>query len=195
MNANVVEFQTGTVWPDTNLEFDDKLSTTGIEIDIDELEVKQGLLSIRGRQVLLFIPDHGFKVMDTLVDPSLGNKFHVTDCKTLELMKRKNRFARYKITNSFSGIFEIFGTNENGDLVEDEARLHVCKNCLNQLNYKGAANQAVKARNEIVKTFKIDEFFQFSVLFLIDCQMNILKIFRKDIVIIGLRYQLVFANR
>lgn len=159
MGADHVSVDIGDVWHDSEFEFDDQLSSSGIEIELDDLESEEGLLSVRGRQVILFIPDHGFKVESALSDSSAGNKFHVADCKTLDSMKRQNRFNRYKVTNNMSGKFEIYGTSEFNNEVEGEAELHVCKNCINQLNYKGIANNTVLARNQLVQNFNLEEFF------------------------------------
>jgi len=159
MGADQADFKMESVWHDFEVKFDTELSSSGIEISLDELESKQGLLSIRGRQVILFIPDHSFKFPDTMGQPEKGNKFHIADCRTLDSMKRKNRFERYKVTNNLSGVFEIFGSDVFGNYQEGEAKLNVCKNCLNMLNYKGATNQSVPGRNNIVYSFNIEEFF------------------------------------
>lgn len=51
-----------------DIELDDKLSSTGIEIDLKDLVSEQGLLSVKGRQVLLFIRDDNHRVEDALAD-------------------------------------------------------------------------------------------------------------------------------
>lgn len=159
MGAEHLTIDIGEVWQDSDIEFDDQLSSSGVDINLDEIESKEGLLSVRGRQVLLFIPDHGFKVESALLDASAGNKFHVADCSTLDKMKRQNRFNRYKVTNNMSGKFEIYGTSKSNDELDGEAELYVCKNCINQLNYKGIANETVNARNQLVQDFGLEEFF------------------------------------
>ena len=159
MGAAEVAVDIGDVWEDSDLEFDDQLSTTGIEINLNELENNQGLLSIRGRQVLLFIPDHSLQIEKTLIDSKYGNKFHVADCTTLEEARRKKRFERYKVTNNLTGIFPIYGISNTGKVVQESTELNVCKNCLSLLNYKGAANKNKLARDLIVANFHIEEFF------------------------------------
>ncbi|GBL03168.1 HNH endonuclease [Glaciecola sp. KUL10] len=159
MRAEYVAFDVSDVWHDSDIEFDDQLSSSGIEIDLDDIESEEGLLSVRGRQVLLFIPDHAFKVEKALLNGQQGNKFHVADCTTLETMKKQNRFNRYKVTNNMSGRFEIYGTSEINLPLEGITQLHVCKNCINQLNYKGIANASVSERNKLVENFDLEEFF------------------------------------
>lgn len=158
MGAKQRSFQVDAFWDDTEIIFDTALSQ-GLEIDISDLENRQGLLSVRGRQVILFIPDHGFKITETLIQPEVGNKFHIVDCSTLDSMKRKKRFQRYKVTNNLNGTFEIFGADQNGRHVEGSAKLNVCKNCLRKLNYKGADTCSTRERNLIVSEFNNEEFF------------------------------------
>ncbi|WP_330959327.1 HNH endonuclease [Photobacterium sp. 53610] len=159
MGAEVTDFDIGTVWQDGDIEFDDELES-GVDVDIEDLTSEEGILSVKGRQVILFIPDHGFKVEKALLDGSEGNKFHVADCTKLDEMRRKNSFEeRYKITNNFSGEFPIYGHCANKQFLEGTAGLNVCKLCLNHLNYQGSANATVSERNEIVNQFDIEEFF------------------------------------
>lgn len=159
MGAPEVSFDLGRVWSDSELDFDDLLSSSGIEVNLDELESEEGLLSVRGRQVLLFIPDHGMRFEKTMLEPKAGNKFHVADCLTLDTMRRRNSFERYKVTNNGSSIFSIFGYSQFKEHLEGKAKLHVCKNCINQLNYKGVANASTTVRDQVVDEFDLEEFF------------------------------------
>lgn len=140
------------------IDFDTKLTTGGIEIKLEDLEVTGGVLSISGRQVLLYIPDQGQRIRDVLESPSLGRKFHVADCVTLQEMRSKGRFERYKVTNRLTGIFDVTGT-DNGVQVEGDAELKVCKNCLKHLNYKGYRTQS-RAAKEVFREFTIEKFFE-----------------------------------
>jgi len=159
MGGESVEFDLTEVWSDSDIEFDNELSGSGVDVKLEDLESEQGLLSVRGRQVVLFIPDHAFRIDKVLIDPSQGNKFHISDCKTLETMREKKRFERYKVTNNLTGVFDIYGTDQNKRSVEGEAELNVCKNCLNMLNYKNATTSTVPVRNKIVNEFDVEEFF------------------------------------
>lgn len=141
------------------IEFDKELSSTGVEISLKDLVSEQGLLSVKGRQVLLFIPDHNYRVEDALADGSWGNKFHIAHCSKLDEMKRRSRFERYHVTNNLSGEFEIFGYDRARQPIKGVTRLNVCKLCLNHLNYKKAANGTAANRDSIVRSFDIGEFF------------------------------------
>ena len=110
---------------------------------LKDVTTNGGLLSYRGQHVLLYIPDHGPYVEDALRDPGLGKRFHLSDCKTIKQMRAINRYARYVATTNTSGLFKIVGINQHKNKIEGEARLHVCKNCLRQLNYKGGRKKAL----------------------------------------------------
>ncbi|QFT39834.1 HNH endonuclease [Vibrio coralliilyticus] len=160
MGAEATDFDIGVVWQDGDIEFDDELES-GVEIDILDLSSEAGLLSVKGRQVILFIPDHTFRIEKVLNDGAAGNKFHIADCQKLDEMRRKNRFEqRYKITNNLSGSFPIYGDSNYKGRLEGEAQLNVCKYCLSQLNYQGAANVSSRERDTIVNRFSIEEFFK-----------------------------------
>ena len=130
----------------------------GIELpDLQDVEVSNGLLNYKGRQILLYIRDHAGKVQKTLEDGKAGNKFHVADCKTLQSMRASGRFERYVVTNSLDGVFHIIGKNwQTGAQEEGEAKLWVCQNCLKKLNYKGAQHGGAYQQ---ARDFNIGEFF------------------------------------
>jgi len=132
----------------------------GLEISIGDVSTDGGLLSYEGRQVLLFIKDHGRRVTDALADGKKGRRFHIADCKTLVEMRSKNRFERYFVTNDLSGKFEITGFDQlTNQKVIGTARLKVCKNCLEKLNYEGYKAGKSLSLNKIWNDFSIDEFF------------------------------------
>jgi len=155
-------FDLSDVWvPKADFDVDDELDK-GIDIDVGEIELSPdtGLLSYKGSQVVLYIPDHSFKVEDALLDADKGNKFHVADCKTLDQMKQRRRFDRYRVTNNLSGLFDISGMHsETKESIEGKADLNVCKNCLNMLNYKGASQLTSASKTQLVSEFSLEEFF------------------------------------
>jgi hypothetical protein len=135
---------------DINLE-------AGIEIPLSDVDINNGLLGYRGRQVILYIQDHSWGVRDALEEGSRGCKFHVAYCRTLEEMRSKGRYERYVATNDLSGEFYITGVDqESGEAVEGETSLKVCKNCLDKLNYQGYQNN----RSLVFLTFSLAAFFE-----------------------------------
>lgn len=133
---------------------DIELSGDGVQIDPSEIEVIDGLLSYKGRQVLLYIKDHSRNYDKAIIDGKDGNKFHVAHCKTLQEMIHKNRYERYVATNNLSGNFKISASNRP----EKEVKLWVCQNCLELLNYKKSREHYTIKRNNAA-TFNVKEFF------------------------------------
>lgn len=143
------------------------LGTTGQAISLEDLEYSDGLLSYRGRQVLLYIPDHGTRIEKVIEDNSLGNKYHVSDCTTLETMRNKKRFDRYIVTNKLSGDFDISGIiYHTSEEVTQSVKLNICKNCLNNINYMNYRNTHYRDKKNIFNDFRLESFFEnYSTLF------------------------------
>lgn len=131
----------------------------GREISLDDLDYVNGLLSVDGRQVLLYIPDQYKTIDDVIADPSLGKRFHVADCRVLGEMRARGRFERYVVANNLSGEFKITGRTRTGSVDERNARLLVCKVCLEKLNFGGYAHDSAK-RQQIWRGFSLSMFFE-----------------------------------
>jgi len=142
----------------TNIDPIDQALIKGLEVDLKDVESSNGLLSYKGRQVLLYIQDHGGRVSEVLSGEATGNKYHVSDCKTLEQMRRINRFERYVVTNDLTSKFFISGKNwHTNQEVDGFAELKVCKNCLSKLNYQGYGSGA--GSTKVFESFDLEEFF------------------------------------
>lgn len=166
MGAEPIQFQTNSKFEHTKI--DEILGTTsGQKININDIEVNQdggGLFEYQGRQVLLFIPNQFNKLDDILNNPMKGNRFHVSDCSTLQEMKQKNKYNKYAVTRNLSGKFQIYNYKNESNTVD--AKLHVCKNCLEKLNYKNYKNESFHNKTKIFEEFSIEEFFEtYSTLF------------------------------
>ena len=156
IGAETVSFEIGRARPEIP-HIDIALSTSGVEISVDEVSKEHGLLSYEGRQVLLYIQDHGGNIDAALEDGERGKKFHVADCRTLWEMRKKGRYDRYVVTNRLDGEFFISGFDwQTGEERDGWTRLFVCKNCLKQLNYQGARSGGLQ---ELARSFDIEEFF------------------------------------
>lgn len=135
---------------------DIELGDTGIVVDLNDLDFDNNLLSYEGRQVLLYIQDHGSSVGNVIEEPRKGRKYHVAFCRTLEKMRTEGRFERYVATNDLGGEFYITGYDwVTKRSREGKAALKVCKNCLIRLNYKGFR----QSRGPVFNGFRLDEFF------------------------------------
>ncbi len=118
-----------------------------------------GLLEYKGYQVVLYIPDQGFRIEEVMIDGALGKKFHVMDCRTLRNMRAAGRGERYSVRNGLGNTFPVHGVTKYRKKIEGvEAELVVCKNCLNESNYKGYRSHSVR-RKDIFSEFDLEEFF------------------------------------
>ena len=133
----------------------------GIEVDLSEVGVTDnGLFIYRGRQVLLYIQDHGAGVQDALDNGDSGRKFHVAYCRTLEDMRGRGRYERYVATNDLNGEFYITGyDHDTRERIDGKTRLKVCKNCLGKLDYQQYRRAALRTRDQIVAAFDLEVFF------------------------------------
>lgn len=158
MGAEATDFIL-TVRESGTLQIDIDLSSSGgIDIALEDIDTDDGVLSYQGRQILLFIPDQGRKIDEVLIDPMNGRRYHVADCQTLNDMKQKKRFERYKATNNLQGMFQVYGTSlDTSQSVEGEAALKVCMNCLKFLNYKGYKSNS-KISKQVHSDFDIAQF-------------------------------------
>ena len=128
----------------------------GVEVDLADIAVNQGLINIQGRHVLLYIQDHGWNADAVLAGERDGKKFHVAWCSTLAEMREMGRFERYVATNDCSGEFTITGKDHSGFHTSAKARLAVCKNCLRELNYDGSRHD----RRGAFERFDLNRFFE-----------------------------------
>lgn len=150
-------------WVDFSVDFNSKLieievgeleTTKGLEVPLGGIDIdpQSGVFTYQGKHIVLFIPDHSFKYDEVILNPKeLGNKYHLTDCSTLENMRSIGRFKRYHATRNRTGIFRIFGNSAQ----ESEVPLSVCKNCLKKLNYQDYHYN----RTEVFNQFTLEEFF------------------------------------
>lgn len=157
MGANKRKFSLDSMLPD--LEEIDVQLKKGLSVDISDITIlDNGLLSYKGRQVLLYIKDHGWNVIAAINNGSSGKKYHVSYCKTLEEMKSKGRYERYVANNDIDGFFLIDGKNQDTQkYTEGKAELKVCKNCLKHLNYNQYKEKS--SLDHVFRDFSLKEFF------------------------------------
>jgi hypothetical protein len=130
----------------------------GIAVELKDVVVNSGLLSYQGRQILVYIEDHGSRVNSVISSGSSGNKYHVADCGKLQGMRLEGRYDRYVVTNNTSGKFQVSGFNYNDrSKVEGLAKLNICKLCLSKLNYKNYSDSS--QRTYVFYHFSMAEFF------------------------------------
>lgn len=140
---------------------------TGVElgkhIQLDEIDSSFGVLSFKGQQLMLYIPDQGCHIEQVILygrGCAKGKKVHVAECNTLEMMREAGRFQRYGVISRTNGLFPVFGDDEQtGEELSQEAELNVCKNCLKVLNYQGYSTKSQRGRQAVVQRFDFAIFF------------------------------------
>ena len=80
----------------------------GLEIDISQLEIVGGVYSFKGEQLVVHIYDTYKEKEYVFNAPENNVRFHLKDCKTIEMMRENNRFeTRYIGTNNTDGKFGV----------------------------------------------------------------------------------------
>ena len=155
-----------TMPPRTEPDFVRRLGG-GIAIQLKDLEDSAafgGLLGYRGAQVLLYIREKGDQIEEIRDKPFIGPKYHVANCQTLRRMRAENRFGRYVVTNDVTGEFLLIDSEAHRTR-EVRARLNVCKNCLDFLNYQDYRTDTTR-RTAIFERFSLPTLFAtYSTLF------------------------------
>ncbi|MHB8423493.1 MAG: HNH endonuclease signature motif containing protein, partial [Leptospirales bacterium] len=130
----------------------EQLARTGIEIPPDQVQIlSDGTLAYKNSRVIIYIRDVS---QYSNKEPTLP-KYHVSDCKTLQTMRERNRYERYVVSTREDGFFIL-----NLNYKSTEKRLEVCKHCLEKLEWEGyQSSQPQSRRNSIVSSFTIHGFF------------------------------------
>lgn len=127
---------------------------TIISADDENFNAVDDGIFYNGRRVILYIRDQAQYYEDKVSE----YKFHLAACSTLKSMLAQRRYEKYVVTENTSGVFKVNYIRKN-DVVEAETRLHVCKHCLQALNWKGYKKASAAAKNFIYENFSIEEFF------------------------------------
>lgn len=138
-----------------------ELTTRGIDVDLSQVEIDlgTGVYTYRGQQICIYIKDTR-KPADVLRSKADAVRFHVSDCRTIDVMKEKNRFQRYVAIARTDGRFPVFSREMDGQVQELEVELAVCKNCLSDINFDGYADAAGAGRDRIWQRFSLATFYQ-----------------------------------
>lgn len=130
-----------------------QLAKGGLEVrKEDVVPLPDGTLSYKDRRVLLYIRD-----VSQFGGNSSDPKFHFSDCKTLQNMRRSHRFDRFVIASRDDGLFLLHYIRSGH---RTDKRLEVCQNCLDLLNYKDfRLDMPNHIRWKAVREFSIDDFF------------------------------------
>jgi hypothetical protein len=133
-------------------------SIEGIEVEIDEIVTSSDkTFEYKDQKVLVYIRDQ----YSNPRYPDKEYKFHISSCTTMQKAFTQGRSDRYVVSTRIDGRF-LVNVKEfpSGKLIKDRAieELHVCKNCLLELRYKGY-NSHSKCKL-IYSSFQLKEFFE-----------------------------------
>ena len=136
-------------------DFIQRLGREGIDLDLGDIKVESdGTLSVKGRRVIAYIRD---------VSSYGGSyelpRYHLSYCRTLDSMHRKNRWQRYVAASRDDGFFVINVVDQRRSSTE---KLMVCQNCLDHMRWNGFSYQpALSAlRERIRREFSLKAFFE-----------------------------------
>jgi hypothetical protein len=134
-----------------------------VEINsLDIIEKTKGPLSIAGQMVVLYIKDHGMNVAAVLEgDVFSGRRVHLAYCKTLKSMESQGLFDRYHLSRNPKKVYRVSGTRSfwKNEVIEGDAELAICKDCLTFLNYDSYRKLKKADRTARTIDFDYDRFF------------------------------------
>lgn len=128
----------------------------GLDIRLDDLEIgPDNTIQYDNKNVVLYIRDqYSYKGQ---------YKYHVSWCKTLREMRDNNKLDRYVISRRTDGSFYVNILDKHSqNMVEENvvSELHVCKNCLNQIDYRGYSRSSRQRKDSIYEGFLLQEFLE-----------------------------------
>lgn len=150
-----VNFKAQSIYKPIELPIVERLRDVGVDVKFDDIQVlNDGTLAYKDYRVLLYIRDvanyGGREDMP---------KYHLAYCRTLDKMRRNQRFERYVVANREDGFFQI--NIVEGVTTPKVARLNVCQVCLDSIGWKGfRMGLSREARGERVRGFMLKEFFE-----------------------------------
>ncbi len=136
-------------------ELSERLKHEGIDITLDEIKTRSDwTLEYKGQRVILYIRD-----VTNYGERNILPKYHLTFCKTLDRMRRNDRWMRYVVANRDDGNFSInFPGDQRRSVI---SKLDVCQNCLDKISWQGF-HSALSGDDRLrrVGNFQLSEFFK-----------------------------------
>jgi hypothetical protein len=144
-----------------SLEQIQALASEGLEVYFSDCsENPDGTINFRGKRVIVYIRDKHMYRGDFKLP-----KFHLSWCKTLRNQVAQNRYSqKYVVSTRDDGYFSlnIFKNEGNREFSNRQARLKVCRQCLEGFGWEGfrSSGMTENAKNLIESEFKISKFFE-----------------------------------
>ena len=119
------------------------------------LKITPSEITYKEQRVILYIRDQPqyFK------NRTFEYKFHLAECQTLSQMKKRNQYGKYIISEQTTGIFTVKRII-NGTVITTEEKLHVCKHCLQKLDWQNYRVADKQQKDFIYQNFSIEDFFK-----------------------------------
>lgn len=133
---------------------DKKIFTLDISANDPDLKITGEGFFYKDTRVILYIRDQA-----QYGDRQTEYKFHIAGCQTLTQMLKANRYEKYVVSTKTDGKFTV-NRIINNRAVESEEKLHVCKHCLQRLNWKNYKYADSDTKKFIYENFSIEEFFK-----------------------------------
>jgi len=143
-------------WTRKTGETSKQLIQDSVEVKLSEIDSNTDLLSYSDRHIVLFIPDQDSKVESVKLQPELGHRFHISNCRTLKSMQNNKMMYRYNVTSGQTGYFKASDSSGNKLAV----KLLVCKNCLRKIEYKSSYELSSTRIDRVVRKFSLENFFR-----------------------------------
>lgn len=130
----------------TDLKIHEALRDGAVDVAKDELRSSDGLLTYKGRKVLVYIPSQSSM---GLTGGRSNYRFHLADCSTLQSMRSQNRMHRYRATRRIDGRAPVT-LRGSYDRSERIVEMSLCSNCTTELI----------ARNKYPRPFTFEKYFE-----------------------------------
>ena len=146
-------------------DWTDILVTKGIDISVGDPDFVYGDdgLFFKGQRVVVYIRDQSVRNIDpyefVLEEAQFTYKLHLKHCKTLQQMMEAGRYDKYVVSRNTDEMLPVNFVLADNSVIPAVRKVHVCKNCLKELNYMNYANSYQARKNEIYNSFTLKEFF------------------------------------
>lgn len=142
-------------------ELKDRLENEGDDFEnIDEIQVRGGVLTFAGQQIVVYIRSSNTSQFTLRTAPVEGPKYHITWCSILQQMKDSGRYHRYVRASRTDGNFRVQYRNPSGRRGLMNANLKVCMYCLGATDWLGFnALSTWGERRRARQKFNLRDFF------------------------------------
>jgi hypothetical protein len=170
IGANLVQLEFGATLSAFERVVVQLETNEGLIVEREDIKTVGSFLTYKGDALaILYIFNSSNSKLDLEADfpQQSAPRFHFTWCDVLVRMEKRGRFARYVLSRSKSGLFQVEASERDPDQISlhgehhvlDNIRLAPCQNCLDQLIYHDFNLRQPKIdRVEAVKNFSLQTY-------------------------------------